>query len=104
MAVTGPRQAGKTTLARAAFPEHAYASLENPAQREFADTDPAGFLGTFHAGVILDEAATPTADALRGLDRWRDLAGPSGPRPCLVYGGDTVQRRSDCDILPWRML
>lgn len=55
VAVTGPRQAGKTTLARAAFPRHAYASLENPAQREFAETDPAGFLRTFQAGVILDE-------------------------------------------------
>jgi predicted AAA+ superfamily ATPase len=33
VAVTGPRQSGKTTLTRAAFPGHAYASLENPAQR-----------------------------------------------------------------------
>ena len=55
VAVTGPRQAGKTTLARAAFPRHAYASLENPGQREFADADPAGFLRNFQTGVILDE-------------------------------------------------
>ena len=55
VAVTGPRQAGKTTLARAAFPGHAYVSLENPTQRAFAEDDPAGFLHTFPAGVILDE-------------------------------------------------
>jgi predicted AAA+ superfamily ATPase len=56
LAVTGPRQSGKTTLVRAAFPEHAYASLENPAQREFAETDPAAFLRQFAGGAILDEA------------------------------------------------
>jgi hypothetical protein len=55
VAVTGPRQSGKTTLVRAVFPGHAYTSLENPAQREFAESDPAGFLKTFDKGVILDE-------------------------------------------------
>lgn len=56
LAVTGPRQSGKTTLVRAAFPDHDYANLENPAEREFAETDPAGFLRRFQSGVILDEA------------------------------------------------
>ena len=28
--ITGPRQAGKTTLARMAFPEFGYCNLENP--------------------------------------------------------------------------
>ncbi len=56
MAVTGPRQSGKTTLVRVAFPDHEYANLENPAEREFAETDPAGFLRRFQSGVILDEA------------------------------------------------
>lgn len=55
VAITGPRQSGKTTLVRAAFAGHASASLENPAQREFAESDPAGFLRTFDKGVILDE-------------------------------------------------
>ncbi len=56
LAVTGPRQSGKTTLVRVAFPGHDYANLENPAEREFAETDPAGFLRRFQSGVILDEA------------------------------------------------
>jgi predicted AAA+ superfamily ATPase len=53
--VTGPRQSGKTTLVRAAFPRHRYASLEDPDTRAFAMEDPRGFLDQFRNGVILDE-------------------------------------------------
>lgn len=53
--LTGPRQSGKTTLARAAFPEHAYVSLESHDHRAFAIEDPRGFLAQFSGGVILDE-------------------------------------------------
>ena len=53
--ITGPRQAGKTTLARAAFPDHAYVSLEDPDVRLLAEEDPRGFLGRYPEGVILDE-------------------------------------------------
>ena len=42
--VTGPRQSGKTTLCRAAFPHLDYVNLEAPDQREFAESDPRGFL------------------------------------------------------------
>ena len=52
----GPRQSGKTTLVKMAFPDHVYASLEDPDQREFAATDPRGFLAQFNGPVILDEA------------------------------------------------
>ncbi|MEM0954552.1 MAG: ATP-binding protein [Pseudomonadota bacterium] len=54
--VTGPRQSGKSTLVRHAFPEHAYVSLEDLDHREFAETDPRGFLNQFANGAILDEA------------------------------------------------
>jgi len=53
--LTGPRQSGKTTLARAVFPDHSYVSLELPDERDFALTDPRGFLGRFTRPVILDE-------------------------------------------------
>ena len=53
--VTGPRQSGKTTLCRAAFPDLAYANLEAPDQRDFAESDPRGFLAQFDEGAILDE-------------------------------------------------
>lgn len=55
LAITGPRQSGKTTLARAVFAAKPYVSLENPEQREFAQTDPQRFLARFTQGAILDE-------------------------------------------------
>ena len=53
--VTGPRQAGKTTLCRAVFPDKAYVSLESLDTREFAQTDPRGFLAEYRNGAIIDE-------------------------------------------------
>lgn len=53
--VTGPRQSGKTTLCRAAFPDLEYVNLEAPNQREHAQTDPVGFLDQFSEGAVLDE-------------------------------------------------
>ena len=53
--LTGPRQSGKTTLCRAAFPRADYASLEDPDVRSFALEDPRGFLDQFPATVVLDE-------------------------------------------------
>lgn len=53
--LTGPRQSGKTTLARKAFPELRYVSLENPDTRERAATDPRGFLRQLSDGAIVDE-------------------------------------------------
>jgi len=41
--VLGPRQAGKTTLARAVLPDYTYVSLENPDTRELATEDPGPF-------------------------------------------------------------
>jgi predicted AAA+ superfamily ATPase len=54
--IVGPRQSGKTTLARALFADRAYVSLEDPEQREFARSDPRGFLGRFKDGAVIDEA------------------------------------------------
>ena len=53
--LTGPRQSGKTTLVRAAFPALPYASLEEPDIRQIALTDPRGFLANYPAGAVLDE-------------------------------------------------
>ena len=53
--LTGPRQSGKTTLARAAFPAKAYVTLEDPDTRRFALEDPRGFLAGLREGAILDE-------------------------------------------------
>lgn len=53
--VLGPRQAGKTTLARMSFPDLPYFSLEDPDVRAAAEADPRGFLGQVESGGILDE-------------------------------------------------
>ncbi len=55
VALTGPRQSGKTTLARHVFANKDYVSLENPDNRQFALNDPKGFLQTYHKGAIFDE-------------------------------------------------
>ncbi len=53
--ITGPRQSGKTTLVKDIFKNYAYISLEDPDEREFAISDPKGFLKRFSSGIILDE-------------------------------------------------
>jgi predicted AAA+ superfamily ATPase len=53
--LTGPRQSGKTTLARTLRPELPYVNLELPDQREFAQSDPRGFLASYPDGAVLDE-------------------------------------------------
>ncbi len=53
--LTGPRQSGKTTLARVAFPDHAYVSLEDLDQRAQATADPRGFVAQWRGGVVIDE-------------------------------------------------
>jgi predicted AAA+ superfamily ATPase len=55
VALTGPRQSGKTTLARAAFPGKPYVSLENPDQLAYATADARRFLANYPDGAILDE-------------------------------------------------
>ena len=54
--ITGPRQSGKTTLVRELLPARPYVSLEAPAQREFARSQPAEFLRQFPQGAVIDEA------------------------------------------------
>ena len=53
--ITGPRQSGKTTLAKAIFPEKPYATLEEPDIRLAAREDPRSFLERFPDGAVLDE-------------------------------------------------
>ncbi len=53
--ITGPRQSGKTTLAKTLFPEYEYFSMEDPDTRELAATDPRGLLAGIKDGVVFDE-------------------------------------------------
>lgn len=53
--IFGPRQSGKTTLAKATFPDYQYVNLEDLEVRRFAKEDPKGFLDKYHNNIILDE-------------------------------------------------
>jgi predicted AAA+ superfamily ATPase len=53
--ITGPRQSGKTTLARSFFSSKPYLSLENPDIREEAINDPRSLLSRYSDGAIFDE-------------------------------------------------
>ncbi|MEM6321687.1 MAG: ATP-binding protein [Bacteroidota bacterium] len=53
--ITGPRQSGKSTLTKQAFPAHRYVNLENIEYRNLAVDDPKGFLDSFPHPVIIDE-------------------------------------------------
>ncbi|MCL9981501.1 MAG: ATP-binding protein [Bacteroidia bacterium] len=55
VAITGPRQSGKTTLCKMIKPEFIYVNLEDLSLREFAKTDPKGFLKTYPKNIIIDE-------------------------------------------------
>lgn len=56
ISITGPRQSGKTTLARQAFPSYDYVSFEDPDNRDLFERDPRSFLARYRSHVIFDEA------------------------------------------------
>ena len=89
--VTGPRQSGKTTLCRAAFPDLDYVNLEAPDQREFAESDPRGFLARLGQGAILDEIQR-VPDLLSYL---QVLADEAGRNSLFVLTGSEQFRLSD---------
>lgn len=53
--ITGPRQSGKTTLAKLCFPEKKYINFEDPGLLNAAADDPNGFINNLKEGAILDE-------------------------------------------------
>ena len=55
VAVLGPRQSGKTTVVKKAFPNRRYISMEDLDNRQYALQDPRGFLETYGTDTIIDE-------------------------------------------------
>ncbi len=70
LTITGPRQSGKTTLAKKLFSNGVYVTLEDPDTLEIALHDPRGFLNSLGQGpIILDEVQKPYAIFLYPRDR-----------------------------------
>lgn len=53
--ITGPRQSGKSTLVKMAFPDYNYVSFSDIDIRTFANEDPRGFIATYPDKTIIDE-------------------------------------------------
>ncbi len=75
--ITGPRQSGKTTLARSVFPAMEYVSLENLDTRRSAIEDPRMFLDRFPRGAVLDEVQH-CPDLLSYMQEKIDFSGTAG--------------------------
>ncbi len=76
VAITGPRQSGKTTLARSFFRDYEYLSLEEIDIRREAVEDPRGFLDRRKGGFVLDEVqhAPELFSFLQGMvDREKEM-------------------------------
>lgn len=58
IAIIGPRQSGKSTLAKKIFKNHTYLDMQDAELFDFAKTDPKGFLNAYknEHGLIIDEA------------------------------------------------
>ncbi|MBM4132092.1 ATP-binding protein, partial [bacterium] len=84
--VLGPRQSGKTTLARLTLPELPYRSLEDPDVRAAAEADPRGFLAGLPDGGILDEVQR-VPSLLSYLQGVVDEAAHTGARVRYVLTG-----------------
>ena len=55
VSIMGPRQSGKTTLAKMLFPDYGYVNLEDPDLRRAAEADGADFMAKHPAPLIIDE-------------------------------------------------
>ena len=66
----GPRQSGKTTLARETFPDKPYFLLETPDIRQAVEMDPKGFLSQLPDGAILDEISESLLCCLTFREWW----------------------------------
>jgi len=106
--LTGPRQSGKTTLARAARPDLPYVNLERPDERDFARADPQGFLAAYPDGAILDEVQhvpeltswlQVLVDADGRMGRWL-LTGSAQPAIAAGVSQSLAGRVGRIELLP----
>jgi hypothetical protein len=54
--------------------------------------------------IEIKSGQTIAADFFHPLERWQDIAGDYAAPAALVYGGDSRQKRTNCDVIPWRQI
>ena len=108
--ILGPRQAGKTTLAKA-LDGRPYANLESPETRQFASEDPKGFLAGFPHGAVLDEIQRVPellswlqvdVDQRQQFGRWI-LTGSHQPQLRGAVAQSLAGRTALIHLLPWSL-
>ena len=102
--LTGPRQSGKTTLARSALEGYEYVNLEAPDERRMARDDPRGFLARFGPRVIIDEAqhVPELFSYIQVLVDQSSRPGQfvlTGSQNFLLLGGISQSLAGRCDVL-----
>ena len=107
--ILGPRQSGKTTLARALFPSHTYVDLEDPDLRALAREDPKTFFAIHPEPLLLDEIQRvpellSRIKVLVDADRSRNgrfiLTGSHQPRLREAVSQSLAGRTAELDLLP----
>ena len=107
--ILGPRQAGKTTLAKTCFPKHRYVNLEDPPTRELALADERKFFALYPPPLILDEIqrVPQLASSIQvWVDSDRDrmgafvLTGSQQPRLAAAVSQSLAGRTSVLSLMP----
>jgi len=107
--LTGPRQAGKTTLAKQCFPRFSYATLEDPAIRNLAESDPKSFFRKYPEPLIIDEVQrvpgiTSSVQVLVDEDRKRKgrflLTGSHQPGLHMAVSQSLAGRTAVLNLMP----
>lgn len=106
--ILGPRQSGKTTLAKALFPTHEYRSLEAEDILLAARDDPRGFLANGTKPMVIDEVQRfpalltyiqEIADARAEKGQFI-LTGSQQPDLAAAIGESLAGRTGLCELLP----
>jgi hypothetical protein len=99
--ITGPRQCGKTTLAKQLVPNHRYITLDSPVALGFAHSNPAEFVASLPPQVVLDEVQRAPQIFLPLKQRVDENRVPGG---VILTGSSNVLLRPDvADSLAGRM-
>lgn len=110
--LTGPRQAGKTTLAKWCFPSFSYASLEDSEVRNLAESDPKAFFRKYPEPLIIDEVQrvpgiTSSIQVIVDLDRKRKgrflLTGSHQPGLHQAVSQSLAGRTAILNLMPLSM-